>query len=203
MKRQFENTKSELNWLLSQLTAEKKKTVVALSLIAVMALMWVRVLGRRTAEGAEAAMQQKNIDVPASVMGSDTGRSFIELPVVEGRNDMLTRDFFASNGWRDFARGGEGRNSGAKEVNVVSKNGNEEVVKRIVARIRLQAILSAGNSQVFINDRLLSVGDKLPIREGNDVFDCEVIEIKENEVSIRFEEARITLRLARAGEAPD
>jgi hypothetical protein len=203
MKRHFGNSGGELDWFLAHLAAEKKKTAVALTLIAVMALMWARVLGKKTVEGAEAALLQNNPNVPTSVTGSDTVRTFIELPKVEGRNDMLTRDFFASNDWRDFARGGEGKNSGVKEVKVISKGVNEEVVKRIVAGIRLQAIVSAGNSQVFINDKMLSVGDKLTIREGNDVFECEVVEIKENEVSVRFEEARITLKLARAGEAPD
>ena len=119
--------------------------------------------------------------------------SFIELPKVKGRNDVLTRDFFAVDSWQGFMRGGN--SNGFGEVSFVSKNGSEEVVKRVAEKLKLEAIVSGQNPRAFINDKLLSVGDKLFVRDGIDMYECEVTEIEETEVFIRCGEAEITLRL--------
>jgi hypothetical protein len=205
MKRNFANIRGEPNRLFAQLMAEKKKTAVALCLITVMALMWARVLGKKTAEGAEALVkiEQLNAEALNASVNSKPKRSSAQLPKVKSRNDTLTRDFFVSNGWQDFAKGSQGRGSAIKEVSVVSKEGSEEVVRRVAGKLNLQAILSAENPQVFINDKMLSVGGKLVIREGVDTFECEVVDIQENKVCIRFEDARITLKLARAEEVSE
>lgn len=202
MKRKFENSGREPSRLLAHLTAEKKKTVAAICLLAVMALMWARVLGRRTAQAVEPPVTQTHAESQAAAASTNT-RSFIDLPKIKGRHDRLTRDFFAANAWRDFRNASEGHASGIKEVSVVTKDGSEEVVKRIAGKLNLLAILSAENPQAFINNKLLSVGDKLVIKEGVDSFECEVIDIQENKVSIGFEDARIILKLARAGEVSD
>jgi len=187
---------------LTHLAVEKKKAAVALGLIAVMVLMWVRVISRRTPDSAQAALMQAK-DTTASVAASRSKWSFVELPQVEGRNDTLTRDFFVANDWRSFAGNTEGQISVAKEVSVMSQGVSEEVVRRVAAHLKLQAIWSAENPQAFINDKLLSVGDKLVVKEGVNTFECEVVEIEENKVTIRFEEARITLKLAQTMEVSD
>ena len=137
MKQSVKNNGNGTNRLVSRLAAEKKKTVTALCLIALMVFMWARVLGKKTPAIA-AALGQENV-----VLGSnlELNISFIELPKVAGRNDVLTRDFFAADGWQDFVRDGEGPNvAGTEEVNVVSKDGNEEVVRRVAEKLKLEAI---------------------------------------------------------------
>jgi hypothetical protein len=188
---------------LARLMIEKKKTAVALCLITVMALMWARVLGKRAAQAAQTPLMQADGETAQPVANPEHRISLTELPKVKGRHDKLTRDFFQSNGWRNFGKAGQGHGSGIKEVSVESKDGSEEVVRRIAGRLNLQAILSAENPQVFINNKLLSVGDKLVVKEGVDTFECEVVEIHEHEVSMRFQEARITLKLARADEVSE
>jgi len=202
MRRKFENSGREPNRLLAHLTAEKKKTVAAICLLTVMALMWARVLGRKTARAVELPVTQTHAQSQAAASSTNT-RSFIDLPKIKGRHDTLTGDFFAANGWRYFRNNSEGQGSQIKEVNVVTKDGSEEVVKRIAGKLNLLAILSAENPQAFINNKLLSVGDKLVIKEGVDSFECEVIDIQENKVSVRFKDARIILKLARAGEVSE
>ena len=111
------------NKIVSRLAAEKKKTVCALCLIALMAFMWVRVLFKKGPESVEATPTAKKLDSEFKV-------SFVELPEVEGRNDVLTRDFFAANGWQNFIRDGEGENlAGIKEVSVVSRGTKEDKEK--------------------------------------------------------------------------
>ena len=186
MKQNVRNDGKGANRLFSRFAAEKKKGIVALCLIALMGFMWVRVLLRKTPESAEAAV----VDQDMKQSNSQLKISFIELPKVAGRNDALTRDFFAADDWQSFMSGGE--------VNVVSRDGDEEIVKRVAEKLKLEAIGLGKNPQAFINDKLLAVGDKLLVAEGADTYECEVVGIEEKTVFIRCGEEEITLRLTQA-----
>ncbi len=191
MKQNVRDNSSGPNRIMSRLAAEKKKTITALSLIAVMVFMWVKVLGGKTPQSAEATLMAQKANLDTSRVNSELKISFIELPKVKGRNDVLTRDFFAADGWQ-VMRGGE--------VNVVSKDGSEGVVTRIAKKLNLEAIGLGKNPQAFINDKLLSVGDKLLVRDGVNTYECEVIGIEENTVSVRYGEVEIQLKLAQENE---
>ncbi|MHC4619789.1 MAG: hypothetical protein ACYTEQ_18740 [Planctomycetota bacterium] len=193
MKQGLRNETRQPNRLLSRFAMEKKKTVVALCLISVMGLMWVRVLLRQGPDSAEAALLGAKPGL-GKAAAPTIQVSFIELPKVEGRNDVLSGDFFDSDDWRNFIGGGKGN---VEKVSVISKDGSEEVTRRLANRLRLQAIWLDRNPQAFINDRLLSVGDKINVREGNKTYECEVAGIEENTVLIRCREAEITLKLYR------
>jgi hypothetical protein len=48
----------------------------------------------------------------------------------------------------------------------------------------------------LINNKVISAGDKVLIRDGVDTYECEVIEIKEeNMVVIKCRDAEVTLKL--------
>jgi hypothetical protein len=178
--------------IFGRLAAEKKKTAIAVCLITVMFFMWVKVLGRKGPQSASAAVVAQEVN--EGQVNSELKISFMELPKVEGRNDVLTRDFFAVSSWRDFMRGGEGK-SGGEEVSVVSRNGGEETARRVAEKLKLEAIVLGENPRAFINDKLLSVGDKLFVKDGTNTCECEVAKIEENMVFIRCGEAEVTLRL--------
>ena len=198
MKQNIRNRDNRTNRPFSRLAAEKKKAVIALCLIGVMVFMWTRVLGGKTPQTAKAAVTARDSGQP----NSELKISFIELPKVKGRNDALAGDFFDADSWRGFMRDGEGENlTSIEEVSVVSKNGSEEVIRRVAEKLKLEAIGLGKNPQAFINDKLLSAGDKLLVRDKADVYECEVIEIGENRVFIRCGEAKITLRLMQDIEA--
>ncbi len=192
MKQDMKNTVNGPNKIVRHLTAEKKKTVFALCLIAVMVLMWARVLGKKTPQAADASLvtQQVNSDVSGS--NSKLRISFVELPEVAGRNDIITRDFFDSDKWRNFGEGS--KSTGIGEVSV-SEGSSEELARRIAEKLRLEAIGLSGNPQAFINNKMLGVGDKLLIGDGVDTYECEVVKIEESAVLIESQGARITLRL--------
>ncbi len=188
MKQNVRNDGKGANRVFSRLAAEKKKSIVALCLIAVMGFMWVRVLLKKGPESAEAAARQDEVEPDTSASNSELKISFIELPKVAGRNDVLTKDFFAANDWQDFI-------DGKKEVSVVSRDDDEEIVERVTEKLKLEAIALGKNPQAFINDKLLSVGDKLLVGDGVDTYECEVVGIEEKTVFIRCREAEITLKL--------
>jgi hypothetical protein len=173
------------------LAAEKKKTVTALCLIALMVFMWARVLGKKTPATTEAAPRQKGVDPDTSESNSQLKISFIELPKVPGRNDALTRDFFAANGWQDFLDG-VGSN---KDVKVVEGDGSGEIGRRVAEKLRLEVIVMGKNPRAFINDKLLAVGDKLLVTNDGVQYECEVVGIDEETVLIRCGETEITLKL--------
>lgn len=197
MEQNVKNTVNGANRLVGRLAAEKKKTVTALCLIALMVFMWARVLGKKTPVTAAASQRQENVHQDVNV---ELKISFIELPKIPGRNDVLTRDFFAADGWRNFIR--NEKNPGNKEVIVFPRDGNEEIVKRVAGNLKLEAISigSDGNPQAFINGKLLSVGDKLLVRDGGNKYECEVVGIEENVVVIKCLEAEITKKLTKVIE---
>jgi hypothetical protein len=192
MKQNLKNSNSRDNRILGRLAAEKKKTVIAVCLIAVMILMWVRLLVKKGPQSAAAA---ETAEVTDRHTGPELKVSFIELPKVAGRNDVLTRDFFTAGNWQDFEGGAEGNSGGMKEVSVVPKDGSEETISRVAGKLRLEAIVLGENPRAFINDKLLSAGDKLVIEDGLNKYECEVTKIEETKVVIRCGQAEVTLRL--------
>jgi hypothetical protein len=192
MKQDMRKGGSQVKALLNRLAAEKKKSAIALCLIGVMVLMWVKMLAGGAPEEAGAAPKGHN--APAGGANSKTNVVFAELPKVEGRNDVLTRDFFAANDWVDFT----GDRTGANQVNI-SDDDNEKLVRRIAGRLKVEAVTigSGDNPQVSINGKQLSIGDTLTIREGVNAYECEVAGINENTVLIRFRQAQITLQLVK------
>jgi hypothetical protein len=180
--------------LFNQLAAEKKKAVLALCLITLMAFMWVKAFTRSAPQAVEAGLMAEQMDVEIQ---SEPGLkiSFIELPQVAGRNDVIIRDYFASDGWQDFVDGKGPKFVGVEEVDIVSKDGDQEVIRKVAEKLKLEAIVSGKNSLAFINDKVLRVGDKLLVGDGIDKYECEVVEIKENTVVMRCREAQITLKL--------
>jgi hypothetical protein len=163
-----------------------------------MVFMWVKVFVGKTPQSAEGALMAQGANLSVPVADSQLKISLIELPKVNGRNDVLTRDFFAVNDWADFVRDGEGL-TGVGEVGVL-KDGNEELAKRLAKKLRLEAIGLGENPQAFINDKLLSVGDKFLVGDGVNAYECEVAGIEENTVSVRCGEVEIQLKLGQENE---
>ncbi len=189
------NSSTGARKVLERLTEEKKKSVTALCLIAVMAFMWIRALTKKTPQGAEAVP----VTEQSSTENSPNEKyrvSFVELPKVAGRNDVIVRDFFASDDWQHFIDGQERKPDGIEQVSVVSTNGNEEVIKTVAEKkLKLGAIMLSAESLVLINDKELSMGDKVLVRDGTDMYEFELVEIEENTVVLTCGEAEITLKL--------
>jgi len=188
------NDGNRANRLVGRLAAEKKKSVTVLCLVLVMVFMWVRVLTRRTPGAAEAAFMTEEADVEGQ-SNPELEISFIELPEVAGRNDVITRDFFASDGWQEFVDEEVENLVGIEEVSVVSTDGSEEVIRRVAEKLKLEAIVLSENPRAYINDKVLWVGDKLLVEDGVDMYECEVVGIEGKTVVIRCREAEITLKL--------
>lgn len=196
MRKQVTN-KSVVNiGVLSRLTGDKKKTVAAVCLIGLMVFMWVRVLTRKP-EGAEAGQNALVVNDTVSVSEAILKVSFVDLPRIEGRHDVLSRDFFASNNWRAFI-GDNGAGTGKLNVKV---SASDKLAERIAEKLQVETIWIGSKRQVVINDKLLSIGDTIEIKQGEVVYECEVVEIEDNRVLITFGESQIELSLIRTNES--
>ena len=193
MKKNFINNGGAANKIVSQLAAKKKKTILAVCLIVLMLFMWIKVLAKK-GPGVAAAVEmgtQAGQDGPIS---QDVDVSFVKLPEIDGRNDSISRDFFNSNGWKNFTNS----NSDVvvmKEVNVTPGDDTEKVIGRIAENLKLEAFIMGTNPRAYINDRIMSVGDVFPVRDETDVYECEVVLIENDSVVIKCKNAEVTLKL--------
>lgn len=194
MKQNVSYNRSGTKRLFDRLAAEKKKSVMALCLIALMTILWVRVLTRNSPQGAEAA-PVANVPSLEDKSGGKSQIYYVELPKVAGRHDVIARDFFACNGWRDFV-GGKGRNlASVEEVNIISRDVSEEVIRKVAEKLKLGAVMLSSTPLAFINDKVRKIGDEVLINDGVDKYECEVVEIRENTVVMKCREAEIKLKL--------
>ncbi|MBN2312305.1 MAG: hypothetical protein JXM79_00155 [Sedimentisphaerales bacterium] len=193
MRRNVRHNGHRAKGLVGQLAAEKKKVVMALCLMGVMAFMWMRVLTKKSPEaaGAEIIAEPSSTSEPSNL---ELKITFIELPKVAGRHDVITRDVFASENWRHFLDRQRQRN-GFEEVNNFSQDVSEEVIKKLTEKLKLEAVMVSENPQACLNGNVIWVGSKMIIGEGADKFECEVVLIKENTVVMKCKEAEIILKL--------
>jgi len=171
MKKQ--NTSTQMSVMFSQLAAEKKKIVMAMCLLCIMGFMWVRVLLRKGPQDAGAATTK---------VSSKTGHikeveyNFIELPEIEGRNDVLKRDFFSVNSWRKFVKGD------VSATGVEDADDADGYIQKLKNNLKLEAIVEGDDPQVFINGELYSDGQTITVNVGGKKFKCEIIAIRDSEV---------------------
>jgi len=195
MKQSTVNNNKATSRPFGQLATGKKKTIMALCLIVIMVFMWVRVLGKKGPSSAQATLISQKTTSDQS--DSQLKISYIDLPKIAGRNDILTRDFFTAGRSQSFIKSREGEDSvNTNQLSIVSKNNSDEMLELIADRLKLEAIGFDRQPQAFINGKLLTVGDKLSIENENNNYECEIVAIKENAVSIKCGEAEITLKLA-------
>lgn len=198
MMRKRINTSRSANRAMSYLVADGKKTVVAVGLVAIMAMMWFRVLTGRKPQSAAATQpsEQTQKENTASV-----NLRFHDLPTIPGRNDRIDRNFFAVENWDLFSRDVRRHTSSTgSEVHVVAPNRTQEVIVKVAQRIRLEAVLWSDNPQIFANDQLYRVGDTLELKDGTDTYVFEVVQIEADSVLVRCREQQLTLMLAQSND---
>ena len=191
MKKKLRNSVNRANGIVGHLAAEKKKTVLAVCLITLMAFMWIKVfIGKKPASASANPTVSQVTDNQAD---SDKMVIFMDLPVVEGRNDVITKDFFNANGWKNFTD--KNKVVLKQEVKVVSGDRSEKVIRKIAENIKLEAFLMGDNPRAYINDKVMSVGDILSVNEANDIYEFEVMMIENSSVILRCGKAEVTLKL--------
>ena len=89
------------NRIMHLFATEKKKSVTALCLVSLMIFMWIRVFLDKGPSGVQAAVIPPILNAETSAPSIEV--SFIELPRIESRHDVLTRDIFSWQKWQGLA----------------------------------------------------------------------------------------------------
>ncbi len=181
--------------LAGYLVRDGRKTGVAVALVAIMAVMWLRVLAGQKPDAADArpASPQKT----AEVVDERPSIRFVDLPVEPGRNDRIHRDFFTANDWSRFESGSRSQGT-IQQANVKTEQTRrtEEVITRLAKTLELEAVLWSEHPQAFVNDRLIRVGDTLALQDGTDFYPFEVVQIQKDAVMMTCGDRQYTLKLS-------
>jgi hypothetical protein len=184
------------NQTLMCLTAQKKKVAVAVLLMGVMVIMWVRVLTRKN----QVPVNETMLAAQAAVAQDTQPRikvSYLELPRVKGRNDMPARDIFAASRWEGA---GAAANGPRQSKESVRKNGNErlnDTIETIGKELKLEAIFSGKNPQASISGMLVSPAGRLAVKHEGEIYEFKAVAISDNEVDLVCKGVHVKLSMAR------
>lgn len=175
-----------------QLVADRKKTILAAGLLAIMAIMWGRVLTGKKTQPASAASDQPEASEKAETPAVKL--HFFELPVIEGRNDRIGRDVFSADALSGFRRESTSQGTGTDtEVRAGTTQQIQEVVDRVAKRVTL-VVASEGN-YAYIDDQLVGVGKTFSVTEGETTYVFEVVRIQDDSVLVRCNGREFQLKL--------
>lgn len=184
------------------LLRDGKKTVLAVSLLTVMAIMWIRVLiGHRPGSAAAAGGRTETTAV-ATNTPVEARITMVPLPRISGRNDVIHRDCFSIRDRAPFGQSAAApETSTDPEVPSETTNHDQEVIQQVAQTLKLEAVVRRdGPSRAFVNDRMLEVGDRFTVERGAVYLEFEVLRIDENAVLVKCNDVQLTLKLAQSVE---
>lgn len=188
--------------LLGHLPAKKAKIIIAVVLVTAMAFMWAKVLlGEKTENPKGSALG--TVDARNQSAEPDEKPavkiSYIQLPAVPGRNDVLTKDIFTSRNWTAFDWGND---EDAENVEIISQDDGRQMhennIRQIAEYVTVDAISTdqSGKIQAFIQDDVVSLGDTLTVEHNGHAYEFIVMEIQTDKVVLGWENCTVTLQIA-------
>ncbi len=187
--------------LLHGLPVSKGKLIIAAVLVTIMAFMWLRLLlfnkSPDTAAGGAAVATIKTQDKEKTTKPSPE-LTYIELPFVPGRHDVLRNDIFRPGDWQAFKTVDDTRNSGSGGPDRDKDTLTTEDIRRIDSLLTLDAIIAEGGGrawEAFINGKLVSVGSKVAVEYDKRSVELTVTEIYRNKVVLRVGEFTLNVMM--------
>ncbi len=172
----------------------RKRATLAAGLVAVMSIMWGRVLlGHKPP--AAAATEKPAATQPTAARKASAQVTYLELPVVPGRHDTIARDFFTGRDWNGFSKNA-GVKTGTDTEGVRANTDRTSDVEKMAKKLNLQAVVPTGERpEALINDQLVHVGDTFPFQEGAALYVFEVKQIGEDSVLVECSGQTATLKM--------
>jgi hypothetical protein len=156
---------------------QKKNVYIAIGLIVVMAVLWIRLIAKKNIPEQAVAV----VTDPAVLNSATKVHSivFYELPVVVGRNDVLTKDIFSSNGWKEL----KAANPGADEANSPYISAD---ITQAVDALELSAIITGNRPQAFIGDKLVANNESFDFIFKDKKYTFRISEINDLQVKLDY-----------------
>jgi hypothetical protein len=185
------------------------KTMAMIVLLAVMGILWGRVLLSGKKGPVAASAQDAAVVQPTAQTAQSDGNLTLKavvLPQVPGRNDTLSHDLFSADRWTAFALDGS-QNNDQTDVRVDSAEDAEKMhqarLEKIAQRLTLEAVIQDADGkpfQAFVDDKILSVGSTLTVKEGPDQYELTLEKISKKEVLFTWNKISVVLKMAETFE---
>lgn len=192
---------NNVSGLISRSTFKRPKVVMAAVLISIMAFMWIKVLANHRAEKNEAAAAVARTAAQQAAVQQQEQQlkiSLHPLPVVPGRNDVLTHDIFTADRWNAFpADSRAGTGTSPQEID----RNDADYINKIAESITLEAVITGPNPEAFIEGRLVSVGHKLAVRYNDRIYEFAVTEIHEMKVVLKWNDFTVDVKMSQLNES--
>ncbi|MHC4551610.1 MAG: hypothetical protein ACYSUT_02425 [Planctomycetota bacterium] len=187
------------------------KTMAAITLVTLMAILWGRVLlkGKTGPQNASAAQQQQSVDEQAQLTQStETAVQIVSVPleVLPGRHDRLTNNLFSAENWKAYEFH-EKEPEAVVEVEVQApkidpaeqlRKKHQANLDKIAATLTLEAVILDADekpSKAFVNNKVLSVGTVLTEQEGPETYELTLTELTKKEALFTWNEFSLVLRI--------
>ncbi len=187
--------------LLNQFAANKKKAVVAVGLLVLMAIMWGKALLKKDTAGPAKAADS----VAAEQTDTSVKLEYIDLPYDPQRHATLAGDMFKSNNWQGFRPAGQSAGSYNPNIYEISAAAGQNEPNTILAdkisrEIRLEAIMTGPRPEVFINDKMIGEGQDFTVKISGTDYKITVLKIYENKVDMKCADIVFTQKIAGQGD---
>jgi hypothetical protein len=169
------------------------RTIAAVILVVMMAVLWGRVLLRSKAGPVSA-----NAETLTSAEKTQQNHSepqvrirMIPLAVVAGRQDTLAADFFRANR----------STSQSKEQSVVTSaesQDNQQLLDALSRALTIEAIIKnaqGGAEKVCINGMVVAAGSEIRVNVGKEKYSIKVVTIEPTAVRLTWRTHTITLKM--------
>jgi hypothetical protein len=161
-----------------------------------MAVMWTRIFVKK---GSNAKPAEVTASTVRTVSASATAKEEIKtatmkykkLPMVPGRNDVLTHDIFSSKAWVNEK--GDANNWEGKQEML------SDDIRQAGKALKLEAIIMGDGgqkSEIFIADKLVPAGSDFPTHYKGRTYRFTVENITANKVVLKCKDVSIVLKLS-------
>ena len=174
----------------TKLAAQRKKVAIAVGLIVVMAVLWGRIfVGKAKPKSAVAAADNTLMQTT-----SEPGPVFTELLFIQGRHDVLANDVFSANGFKGFALKGQSLLGNDMDI-TADTNAQSSGVIAAAEQMELIAIVDGEKPQVYIEDKLLEVGQSFKFLLHERVYVFKVVNIYQTKVELECNGIIVTKKI--------
>lgn len=169
------------------------KTVVAAALLLLMGIMWMRVFFT-SGKPAQAAAYSETKEKEQVKAEPAVNIEPVPLPVIAGRNDRLTKDYFAVVLWP------QQHSSTPQDVQGRLRNDAEQqrldFVNTLLSRLSIDAVLMPTGQEpakVCLNGKVLTEGQTLTLKDKDQTYELTITQIKPNAITIVCDQKAIVL----------
>ena len=173
--------------------ADRKKLIVALLLLGIMALLWIRFFARKSSPASASAGLVAEASYTQQPQSG--GITYIELPYVPERHNAITGDLFSAANFKRFKKQGQQND---EQLNITSTTGKPNSgAAAAAAALQLIAIVNDKKPQAFIESRLFEKGQSFRYRFGGQIYSFKIINILEDRIELECNGTIISKKISR------